>query len=151
MPELRRSRWNDRGLWSAVVLQAIADIESQPTQSATFAEAVAFFTRSGAWAESRTMIGDFLGLHRDNLEAIGKRCIDARNAREASTREVRPRNVLGMTPLKLARQVERRGDVRPSALHGPGPRTLPSAPQPDWAADRLLPNLDRSHGDHRRL
>ena len=119
MPELRRSRWNDRGLWSAVVLQAIADIESQPTQSATFAEAVAFFTRSGAWAESRTMIGDFLGLHRDNLEAIGKRCIDARNAREASTREVRSRDVLGMTPLKLARQVARRGDVRPSALHGP--------------------------------
>jgi hypothetical protein len=32
------------------------------------------------------MIGDFLGLYRDNLEAIGKRCIDARNAREASTR-----------------------------------------------------------------
>ena len=36
MSERRRSRSNDRGLWSAVVLQAIADIESQPTQSATF-------------------------------------------------------------------------------------------------------------------
>ena len=32
MSELRSSRLNDRGLWSAVVLQAIADIESQPTR-----------------------------------------------------------------------------------------------------------------------
>jgi hypothetical protein len=68
-----------RALWSSVVLQALEDIENQPVQSAAFAEAVAFFTRSGAWAEARTMIGDFLELHRDELESIGRRCIDARH------------------------------------------------------------------------
>jgi hypothetical protein len=151
MLELRSSRSNDRGLWSAVVLQAIADIDSQPTQSATFAEAVAFFTRSGAWAESRTMIGDFLGLHRDDLEAIGKRFIDARSAREASTREARSPVMFGVTPLRLARLVVRRGDVQLRTLQGPGPRTSLSAAQPDWAADRLIPNLGRPHGNHPRL
>ena len=71
-----------RGLWSSVVLQALEDIESQPTQSLDFADAVAFFTRSGAWADARTMIGDFLELHRDELGSIGRRCIDARHVRD---------------------------------------------------------------------
>jgi hypothetical protein len=71
-----------RALWSSVVLQALQDIESQSIQSAVFAEAVEFFTRSGAWAEARTMIGEFLELHRDELESIGRRCVDARHVRD---------------------------------------------------------------------
>jgi hypothetical protein len=64
------------------VLQALQDIESQSIQSAVFAEGVEFFTRSGAWAEARTMIGEFLELHRDELESIGRRCVDARHVRD---------------------------------------------------------------------
>src|ERR1700693_2331531 len=71
-----------RGLWSSVVLQPIEEIEKQLMQSIAFDEAVAFFSGSGSWAESRTMIGDFLELHRDDLATIGQRCIDARVNRE---------------------------------------------------------------------
>jgi hypothetical protein len=92
------------------VLQAIEDIENQPMQSAAFDEAVAFFTRSGSWAESRTMIGDFLELHRDDLEIIGQRCIDARVRREQLPPEARRRSAdaPSATPLKLARLIARR-------------------------------------------
>ena len=113
-----------RALWSSVVLQALEDIESQPIESAAFAEAVAFFTRSGAWAEARTMIGDFLELHRDELESIGRRCIDARHARDRSAAETlrRSTNMRYDSPLRLARMVPRRRSARPRAFHAHGPR-----------------------------
>ncbi len=82
MRKLDSPRIDYRSLWSAVVLQAIEDIETQPMQSLVFADAVAFFTRSGSWAESRSTIADFLDMHRDELEAIGRRCIDARRFSE---------------------------------------------------------------------
>jgi hypothetical protein len=53
-------------------------------QSIAFTDAEAFFTRSGPWAESRTVIGDFLDLHPDQLEVIGRRFLTARRSREAS-------------------------------------------------------------------
>ena len=94
------------------------DIESQPIQSAAFAEAVAFFTRSGAWAEARTMIGDFLELHRDELELIGRRCIDARHARDKLAAETlrRSTDMRYDSPLHLARLVARRRSARPRAF-----------------------------------
>jgi hypothetical protein len=116
-----------RALWSSVVFQALQDIESQPIQSAAFAEAVAFFTGSGAWAEARTMIGDFLELHRDELESIGKRCIDARHARDRLAAEIpRPStDMLYDSPLHLARLVVRGGKCK--TPHGPCARTSDDA------------------------
>jgi hypothetical protein len=123
-----------RALWSSVVLQALEDIENQPVQSAAFAEAVAFFTRSGAWAEARTMIGDFLELHRDELESIGRRCIDARHARDKLTAGTlrRSTDMLYDSPLHLARLVARRRTAKPRGFHMQiqGPRTMPPASQP---------------------
>jgi hypothetical protein len=66
-----------------VLLQALEDIESQPIQSMAFAEAEAFFVRQGAWAKSRAIIADFLDVRCDQLEAIGRRFIEAR--REKAT------------------------------------------------------------------
>ena len=43
-----------RSLWGAVVLQAKADIESEPLTSIEFAQAVAFFLASVRWANTRT-------------------------------------------------------------------------------------------------
>jgi hypothetical protein len=122
-----------RALWSSVVLQALQDIESQPIESAAFAEAVAFFTRSGAWAEARTMIGDFLELHRDELESIGRRCIDARHARDRSAAETlrRSTNMLYDTPLHLARVVASGRRARPRTFHAPLPRTMHPRSQPN--------------------
>ena len=83
MSGLLGSRSEYRGLWASVVLQALDDIWSRPMASLDYREAVDFFTGSGAWAESRTTIGDFLELHRDDLTMLGKRCIDARHGRES--------------------------------------------------------------------
>jgi hypothetical protein len=125
MPALSVPQPSYRGLWSSVVLQAIEDIENQPMQSIAFDEAVAFFTRSGRWAESRTMIGDFLELHRDDLETIGKHCINARVTREELPPEPQQQSpdAVCVTPLKLARLVAGREAGRSRALDGSGPRT----------------------------
>jgi hypothetical protein len=121
-----------RALWSAVVLQALQDIESQPIQSVAFAEAVAFFTRSGAWAEARTMIGDFLELHRDELESIGTRCIEARHTSDSLAAETlrRSTDVLRDSPLRLARLIARGRSARHRTFHTPGSRTMQPASQP---------------------
>jgi hypothetical protein len=105
-----------RGLWSSVVLQALEDIESQSMQSSDFADAVAFFNRSGSWAGSRTIIADFLDMHRDELEAIGRRCINARRSMEDLPSEARQRSpgALCLTPLRLARLLASRRGARPS-------------------------------------
>jgi hypothetical protein len=125
MPALSVPQPSYRGLWSSVVLQAIEDIENQPMQSIAFDEAVAFFTRSGTWAESRTMVGDFLELHRDDLETIGKHCINARATREELPPESRQQSpdVLSAMPLKLARLVASRESKRSRPRHRSGPRT----------------------------
>jgi hypothetical protein len=125
MPGLSVPQPSYRGLWSSVVLQAIEDIENQPMQSIAFDEAVAFFTRSGLWAESRTMVGDFLELHCDDLETIGKHCISARTTKEEMPPEVRGQSpdVPSVTPLKLARLVARREARRSRASHRSGPGT----------------------------
>src|SRR4051812_13065563 len=106
-------RLDYRALWSSVVLQAIEDIETQPMQSLVFADAVAFFTRSGSWAESRSTIADFLDMHRDELEAIGRRCIDSRRSREDLQTEARRQSpdTPCVTPLKLARLAAKRHAV----------------------------------------
>jgi hypothetical protein len=71
-----------RNLWVAVVLQAKEDVENAPLHSIDFAQAVAFFIGSGDWVQNRTAIGDYLDLHRDDLERMGRRCINQRRVSE---------------------------------------------------------------------
>jgi hypothetical protein len=116
-----------RGLWTSVVLQALEDIKSQPLQSLDFADAVAFFTRSGSWAGWRATIADFLDMPRDELEAIGRRCIDARRSLEELPSGARQRSPGApcVTPLRLARLLASRQGARPSTFHATGSRTEP--------------------------
>jgi hypothetical protein len=69
-----------------------------------FADAVTFFTRSRSWAGWRATIADFLDMHRDELEGIGRRCIDARRFMEEFSSEAWQRSpgALCVTPLRLA-------------------------------------------------
>lgn len=132
MPEPSRTRPNHRGLWCSVVLQALEDIKSQPIGSVAFAEAVAFFTRTGVWGESRALVGDFLDLHPEELAAIGRRSIAARHAREALSKT--PRSAIAdqfVSPLRLARMVHRRRSGGCHAPHMPGmelpmPQSVPA-------------------------
>jgi hypothetical protein len=89
MSELTNSQHDCRDLWASVVAQAIDDIENRPMWSDEFAQAVAFFTRKDRWAESRTMVADFLNIHPDDLEAVGRRCINARLASENMSSDAR--------------------------------------------------------------
>jgi hypothetical protein len=101
-----------RDLWVAVVLQAKDDIENEPLHSINFTQAVAFFIGSGEWVKNRTAIGDYLDLHRDDLEKMGRRCINARRVSE------------GLAPL-LPRQP---WPVAARALRPVGQRPVPQAP-----------------------
>jgi hypothetical protein len=71
---------NCRELWGAVVLQAREDVRLQPLHSIEYDQAVAFFIGGGEWAGMRTVIGDFIGVHADNLEAVGRQFINERLA-----------------------------------------------------------------------
>ena len=89
-----------RALWSSVVLQALEDIESQPNQSAAFADA------GGILVQVR-------GPNKLAAETL-RRSTDMRYD----------------SPLHLARLVARRRSARPRAFHIQGPRTMPPASQP---------------------
>jgi hypothetical protein len=140
MSEWSGSRLGYRGLWASVVLQALGDIWGQPIGSLDFSQAVAFFTGTGAWAESRTTIGDFLELHRDDLEALGQRCIDARHTRESSVPETlrRSPNELSKVLLNLSGPVgipqRAKTHAFPNLLHG----LLPPAAYPERNGQRAL-------------
>jgi hypothetical protein len=114
-----------RHLWSAVVLQARDDIENQPLDSVEFSQAVAFFIGSGDWVQNRTAIGDFLNLHRDDLEKAGRRCINKRRVSEGLepllVRQPWP------TPARTPRAVEHQLEPQPAS---PPPSPLqPMPPQ----------------------
>ena len=86
-----------RALWSAVVLQAKSDIETEPMDSVDYAQAVAFFTGGGEWAHGRANVADFLDLHPDDLERCGRRWIAARRRQEGLSPE--PERPLRSVPL----------------------------------------------------
>jgi hypothetical protein len=113
-----------------VVLQALEDIESRPIGSAAFAEAVAFFTRTGVWGESRALVGDFLDIHPEELAAIGRRSIAARHTREALSKASRSA-IPGQfeSPLKLPRMVNRRrsGGCRAPRMELSMPQSVPAS------------------------
>ena len=79
-----------RALWASVVVQALRDLMEQPMDSIAYQDAVAFFTRDGTWAEARTSIGDFLGLHRDELARLGGRYIARREAGDHVKFRIKP-------------------------------------------------------------
>jgi hypothetical protein len=109
-----------RGLWGAVVLQAKADIQSEPVDSIEYAHAVAFFLGAGAWERMRTVIGDFLDLHGDDLKAFGRRCISQRRAAEGLDPLPERRASRAAAPLVTP--------IRPAADPIPLPKPAPSRP-----------------------
>src|SRR4051812_20882529 len=119
-----------RDLWVAVVLQAKDDIENEPLGSVDFTQAVAFFIGSGNWAQNRTVIGDYLDLHRDDLEKLGRRCINARRAAEGlePLRSGQPWPVLTRTPGTAERR------TWPAPL--PPPRPQPPTAHTNLSASR---------------
>ena len=138
MSEWNGSRHGYRGLWASVVLQALDDIWRRPMESLDYSQAVSFFTGTGTWAEARTIIGDFLEFHSDDLEALGKRCIDARRSREALPSETpRPSpDTFSNTLIKPSRHVtgpqKANARIFPRSWNG----ILPSSPHADscWAS-----------------
>jgi hypothetical protein len=116
-----------RGLWGAVVLQARDDIQSEPLRSNEYAQAVAFFTSGGQWANTRTMIGDFLDLHRDDLEAFGRRSINARRMGEG----LEPLALAELPPVRPApsRSLEHLLARQPAPEPAPPPRPSPRPAQ----------------------
>jgi hypothetical protein len=138
MSEWSGSRQGYRGLWASVVLQALDDIWGRPMESLDYSQAVSFFTGTGTWAEARTIIGDFLEFHCDDLEALGKRCIDARRSREALPSETpRPSpHAFSNTLIKPSRHAasprKANGRTFPRSWDG----ILPSSPHADscWAS-----------------
>ncbi len=77
-----------RVLWAQVVLQAKTDLEHEPIDSILFAQAAAFFTSSGAWAESRAVVADCLEMHPDDLTRCGQQWIAERRRREGQATAV---------------------------------------------------------------
>jgi hypothetical protein len=88
-----------RDLWVAVVLQAKADIETEPLNSIDFTQSVAFFIGSGDWVQNRIAIADYLNLHRDDLEKLGRRCINLNPAFDALPDSSGSAAVLGYEPI----------------------------------------------------
>src|SRR5664279_5562684 len=67
---------SERGLWIAVVQQALDDL-SEPPRSLLFGEAILFFVGGGEWAKSRGLIADQLCIHADDIETGGRHAIFA--------------------------------------------------------------------------
>ena len=81
---------SERGLWSAVVLQAHDDLQFEPRNSVIYGEAEAFFFHAvGPWAQSRQTIADQLEVHADDITRLGRLTIAARNIAENTT-PIRP-------------------------------------------------------------
>jgi hypothetical protein len=73
----------DQALWSAVVQQALNDLDFEPYGSQLYVAATAFLLRcEGEWAASRAAIADQLNLHADDLRHAGQRHLAERLARE---------------------------------------------------------------------
>ncbi len=119
-----------RHLWSAVVLQARDDIENQPLNSVEFSQAVAFFIGSGDWVQNRTAIGDFLNLHRDDLEKAGRRCINKRRVSEGLEPLLarQPWPTPARTPRAVEHQLEAQPASPPSPLQPMPPQVNPFIP-----------------------
>jgi hypothetical protein len=71
-----------RALWAAVVLQARDDLDGLAEGSTLYAQALSFFTATGAWQESRQAIADCLDVDIGVIERLGRVTIAARHARE---------------------------------------------------------------------
>jgi hypothetical protein len=68
----------ERNLWSAVLLQAQADIAECPIDSVDYEQARSFLLAPGEWRESREAIGDLLGMPASAIERAGRNWINAR-------------------------------------------------------------------------
>jgi hypothetical protein len=132
-----------RHLWTAVVLQAKDDIEILALDSVEFSQAVAFFIGSGDWVQNRTAIGDFLNLHRDDLEKAGRRCINKRRVSEGL--EPLLAGQPWPTPARTATKVEHRPESQPAS---PPPSTLQAIPtgvNPFFSCGIYAPVMSPNH------
>ena len=120
-----------RNLWVAVVLQAENDIETEPLDSIDFAQAVAFFIGTGDWVQNRVVIGDYLDLHRDDLERLGRRCINARRLAE------------GLEPLLPRQPWPTPARARKTAEPEPQPKPQPTLPNQQAPRARINPFFPR--------
>jgi hypothetical protein len=80
----------ERDLWAAVVTQAADDINTESYRSVEYNQAVSFFTASGDWAKSRQAIADFMELHVNDIERLGRTTIAARHACDGPPPAERP-------------------------------------------------------------
>lgn len=72
----------ERGLWVAVVLQALEDIEVESYHSVDYTQSVLFFLGTGPWSQWRMEVAAMLDLHGDDLARVGRAGIAARHLRE---------------------------------------------------------------------
>ncbi len=122
-----------RALWAAVVLQAQEDIRSEPLDSVNYAQAVHFFIGAREWADARARISDHLDMHRDDLEACGRRCINERRAAEGLD-PLPPRSRPIPEPSSV-KPIPSRPVSKPRPVHASpnGPATPPVASVPSEA------------------
>jgi hypothetical protein len=84
---------------------------------------VAFFIGAGDWVQNRTAIGDYLNLHRDDLEKAGRRCINKRRVAEGL--EPLLAQQPWPTPARTPKTVEHRSEPKPAS---PPPSSLQPVP-----------------------
>jgi hypothetical protein len=122
----------ETALWSAVVTQAVEDIQDFPVDSTEYTQAVCFFLNAGPWGERRAEIAECLDLHSDDLKRIGLRVINRRRLVEGlaplTGRESRHPPAKGTKPPAPPPAPE--PEVRPEVLHTPGKRGVEAGPVP---------------------
>lgn len=130
-----------RGLWAAVVLQALNDIRHEPLSSIDYLHATHFFTEGSEWAKARAAIGDQLGVNADALECCGRTCINARRAAEGL--ELLP-------PGACLRQTSPRSNVMTQRATFVSRKT-PSVVTPSVSADLSQFSRPEEHSRRRKL
>src|SRR3954466_3579417 len=94
-----------RRLWSAVLLQAYADLEDETFQSYWWNQACAFFFDGGEWVESRRNICDCLGMVPSDLIRPALRILNKRRL-EHGLPPVLARPTTPRVPAPVARRAE---------------------------------------------
>jgi hypothetical protein len=120
-----------RALWAAVVLQARDDVAVEPVDSVFYNQAVGFFRDPGEWRLSREAIADFLAIHVDDIERLGRLTIAARRAADGLPEQAPVESKPPAAPKVAPKST-------PPAVPAPWPR-LVAVPAPTPANDNKRP------------